>query len=67
MTDLAVSLRSVPDKAIFDRLLRFAFQEFQNIYWAPSWWQALPQAVRETITSWMRTQGGVPPKTVRVL
>jgi len=39
-----MSFRALPDDRKADALIRLAFEEIENIYLSPSWWEALPSA-----------------------
>lgn len=58
--EFARSLLNLPASAIPHALVRYAFNEFENIHLAPRWWDGLPAATRRALVSRFNTTN-LPP------
>jgi hypothetical protein len=46
---LIASLHSLSDSELPHAILRYTLERFENVYWAPSWWESLNQATQESL------------------
>ncbi len=58
-TQFANSYRSLPDDQKADAAVRLAFEHIENIYFKPSWWNAISDDMREEAIRRIRTGTGL--------
>lgn len=53
---LGDSLLALPEAAVADAIVRFAFTYMENTYMSPAWWASLPSGTVDSLTARMRSK-----------
>ena len=65
--DYIESIKSHPESSLADLLFKISFQNFENTYMSPTWWNGLKKDHQQAICALFRTGIGATPKTAKSL
>jgi len=50
------SVQRIPKELLAHRLVQFAFEYFENVYWSPAWWESLDSDTKTQLVERMNAQ-----------